>query len=70
MDGLWEIDGVADPRFPRRGPQALILGANTYYLARFFPEKLHENERNWTDGKGVSMAPPWNHEWDGWPDVN
>ena len=31
-------------------------GAPIFYSTKFLP-KLHENERNWTGGGGVSLAP-------------
>ena len=34
------------------------VGAPTYYLAKCFP-KLHENERNWTEGASLD---PWIHQ--------
>ena len=40
---------VADPGFPKRERVA------SYFLA-IFPRKLHENERNWTEG-GPSLLP-------------
>ena len=35
------VKSLADPRFPRRGGQgapAPVIGAKTYYLARFLPK--------------------------------
>ena len=48
---------VVDPEFLGRGRQAPKVGAPTYYLANFL-QKLHENERNWTQGACVPDARP------------
>ena len=38
-----------DFTYGQEGAQNPDRGASTYYLANFFYQKLHENERNWTE---------------------
>ena len=47
---------VADPRFPRHGEPTPNVGVPIYYLAKFFSQKLHDNERHWAEGN-VPGAP-------------
>ena len=49
---------VADPGFPRRGRrQPLNLGQKPFIWQNLYP-KLHENERNWTGGRGHIPGTP------------
>ena len=47
---------VVDPGFPRRGRQLMVLGHKPIIWQDFW-QKLHENERNWTERGRVPGAP-------------
>ena len=50
MRGLAKFSAVVHPGFPRWGRQPMILGQKLI-VWQDFCQKLHENERNWTEGE-------------------
>ena len=45
------MEPVADPGCPEVGAPTPKVDVKSYYLANFFPKKLHENEKIWTSGR-------------------
>ena len=59
------LPAVADPGFSRQGMPTLKAEASTYCWP-IFSQKLHENERNWTEkghGSLVPLASANGHYW-------